>query len=78
MFQKNEQTNQIYLISNANDLPKKHRKRLENSWAGVFYKEFFCRLKEEPFSVLYADIPSRPNIPVNVLVGLEYLKAGFG
>lgn len=25
-----------------------------------------------------ADCPSRPNIPVNVLVGLEYLKAGNG
>jgi hypothetical protein len=44
----------------------------------VFYHEFFCHLNEEPFSVLYADIPSRPNIPVNVLVGLEYFKAGFG
>src|SRR5450756_943836 len=28
--------------------------------------------------VLYADCPSRPNYPVNVLVGLEYLKAGNG
>ena len=78
MFRKNEPTNQPYLISNVNDLDEKHRKRLENSWAGVFYWEFFCRLKEEPFSVLYSDLPSRPNIPVNVLVGLEYLKAGFG
>ena len=78
MYRENKQHLQPYLISNVNDLPEKHRKRLENSWAGVFYKEFFRRLKEEPFSVLYADIPSRPNIPVNVLVGLEYLKAGFG
>jgi hypothetical protein len=78
MYRENKQHLQPYLISNVNDLPEKHRKRLDNSWAGVFYKEFFCRLKEEPFSVLYADIPSRPNIPVNVLVGLEYLKAGFG
>jgi hypothetical protein len=78
MFRSNKQHLQPYLISNVNDLPKKHRQRLENSWAGVFYQEFFCRLKEEPFSVLYADKPSRPNIPVNVLVGLEYLKAGFG
>lgn len=29
-------------------------------------------------AVLFADCPSRPNIPVNVLVGLETLKAGFG
>ena len=78
MFQKNEPTDQPYLISNVNDLDKKHRKRLENSWAGVFYWEFFRRLKEEPFSVLFSDKPSRPNIPVNVMVGLEYLKAGFG
>jgi hypothetical protein len=78
MFRENKQHLQPYLISNVNDLPKKHRKRLDNSWAGVFYREFFCHLNEEPFSVLYADIPSRPNIPVNVLVGLEYIKAGFG
>ena len=35
-------------------------------------------MDEEPFAVLYSDLPSRPNVPVNVLVGLEYLKAGFG
>jgi hypothetical protein len=78
MFRENKQHLQPYLISNVKDLPEKHRKRLDNSWAGVFYREFFCHLNEEPFSVLYADIPSRPNIPVNVLVGLEYIKAGFG
>ena len=73
MFRENQQHLQPYLTSNVNDLPEKHRKRLENSWAGVFYWEFFRRLKEEPFSVRYADIPSCPNIPVNVLVGLDYL-----
>ncbi len=44
----------------------------------MFYREFFCRLKEEPFAVLFADLASRPNIPVNVLIGLDALKAGFG
>ena len=33
---------------------------------------------EKPYAVLYADVPSRPNMPVNVLVGLEILKAGKG
>ena len=28
--------------------------------------------------MLYADVPSRPNTPVNVLVGRETLKSGFG
>jgi hypothetical protein len=51
---------------------------LEESWAGVFRREFFCRLDERPFAVLYSDEPSRPNTPINVLVGLETLKAGFG
>jgi hypothetical protein len=78
MFKKNQAHRQLAWISNINDLPEKQRKRLEASWAGVFYREFFCRIDESAFAVLYADIPSRPNVPVNVLVGLEVLKAGFG
>src|SRR4030066_732686 len=78
MFKKNRRHLQIPLTSHVDELPEKLRKRLETSWAGVFYREFFCRLKEEPFAVLYADCPSRPNVPINVLVGLEYLKAGNG
>ncbi len=60
------------LTSHVDEMPPKLRKRLENSWACVFYRDFFCRMDETPFSVLYADIPSRPNIPINVLVGLEF------
>ena len=78
MFRENKRHLQPALISNVNDLPEKLRKRLENSWAGVFYRETFCRLDESPFAVVYADIPSRPNLPVNVLVALESLKADFG
>jgi len=78
MFRKNQRHFQIPLTSNVDELPEKLRKRLETSWSGVFYREFFSRLNEAPFGVLYADCPSRPNIPVNVLVGLEYLKAGNG
>ncbi len=78
MYKANRRHLQPLLISSVSDLPEKHQQRLERSWAGVFYREAFCRLKEEPFAVLYDDQPSRPNIPVNVLVGLETLKAGFG
>lgn len=78
MFRKNTRHVQPNLINYGNDLPEKHRKRLENSWAEVFYRETFSRLDERPFGVLYADCPSRPNVPVNVLVGLESLKADFG
>jgi hypothetical protein len=78
MFKKNKRHFQLPLTSNVDELPPKLRKRLDSSWSGVFYREFFSRLDETPFAILYADCPSRPNIPVNVLVGLEYLKAGNG
>jgi hypothetical protein len=78
MFRANERHLQQPLFGDLDSLPEKHRARLAESWAGVFYREFFCRLDEKPFAVLYSDEASRPNIPVNVLVGLEALKAGFG
>jgi hypothetical protein len=78
MFRKNKKHMQPALISNVTQLPERQRLRLEQSWAGVFYREVFSRLDETRFGVLYADIPSRPNVPVNVLVGLEYMKSGFG
>jgi hypothetical protein len=78
MFRKNTKHQQPALISAASELPEKQRKRLENSWAGTFYKEFFSRIEEQSFAVLYSEKGSRPNVPVNVLVGLEALKAGFG
>ena len=78
MFKKNRRHLQIPLTSHVDELPEKLRKRLENSWAGVFYRDFFCRIDEAPFGGLYADYPSRPNVAVNVLVGLEFLKAGNG
>src|SRR5665647_1479402 len=78
MFRKNTHYLQPAIISAASELPEKQRKRLENSWAGTFYKEFFCRIDEESFAVLYSDKDSRPNVPVNVLIGLEALKSGYG
>ena len=78
MFKKNTKHQQPALISAASELPEKQRKRLQNSWASTFYQQFFCRINEETFAVLYSEVASRPNVPVNVLVGLEALKAGFG
>jgi len=78
MYKRNQNHLQPLLISNVSDLPEEQQQRLEKSWAGVFYRDFFSRIKEDTFAVLYSDIASRPNIPVNVLLGLETLKAGFG
>lgn len=78
MYRKNDQHQQQALFSSINDLPPKKRERLQASWAATFYAEFFSRIDEDQYAVLYSDEPSRPNAPVNVLVGLEVLKAGFG
>ncbi len=78
MFRRNDQHLQWPLMSDIDALPPKLRERLEASWAGTFYREIFVRLDETPFGVLYSDEASRPNIPINVLVGLETLKSGFG
>ena len=78
MFRSNKRYQQPALLSSVNALPEKRRQRLERSWAGTFRAQLFSRIKEDAFSVLYAGEPSRPNTPVNVLVSLETLKAGFG
>jgi hypothetical protein len=78
MFRKNDRHRQKGPASPPTPLPEKQRRRLEESWAGCFYREFFCRIEEGHFAVLYSSEPSRPNAPVNVLVGAEVLKAGFG
>ena len=66
------------MLSSIYELPKTQLKWLEESWAATFYREFFMRIEEDLFAVLYSDEPSRPNIPINVLMGLETLKSGFG
>jgi hypothetical protein len=78
MYKPNKRHLQPLLISNVNELPEKKRKRLADSWAEAFYRDFFSRIDEDAFADLYVDHPSRPNVPVNWLVGLETLKAGFG
>jgi hypothetical protein len=78
MFRENNQHLQHGLFDTFQQLPEKVQQRLETSWADTFYREVFCRIDESPFAVLYSDEPSRPNIPINLLVCVDILKAGFG
>lgn len=55
MFRKNDQHQQMPMFSSINSLPEKLQKRLEESWAGTFYREFFVRIDKEVFAVLYSD-----------------------
>ena len=78
MFRNNDDHLQKPMFSSLFDLPDKEKERLLHSWAATFYKEFFCQIDEDIFAILSSDKASRPNIAVNVLVGLEVMKSGFG
>ena len=77
MYRTNNKHLQTDMFTTVDGLPARLGKRLRESWAEVFYREYFSRIDERPFAVLYSDIDSRPNVPINVLVGLEALKSGF-
>ncbi len=78
MFKANQSHRQPPESSPLDELSPKQRQRLEASWAGTFYREVFCPLDENIFAVLYSEKDSRPNIPVNILLGLEILKMQLG
>ena len=78
MFRNNDKHLQWPLFSSIDSLPQKQQQRLEQSWAGAFSHQFFCRIDEQPFAILSSEQDSRPTTPVNVLVGCETLNAGFG
>ena len=58
-------------------LTERERKALEKSWAKIFADEIFPAIDEERFSVLYSNKASRPNAPVNVIIGALIIKELF-
>jgi hypothetical protein len=77
MFRKNRHSAQPLLLSDVNGLPERSRRWLEQSWAATFRAEVYARIDESRFAVLYSSTGSRPNVPVNLLVALDILKAQF-
>jgi len=55
IFRKNQQHQQSGLFETVEQLPERHRLRLENSWGGAFYRELFCRIDETLFAKLYSE-----------------------
>ena len=70
-------SNQISMIDSLWGLTPREQKALENSWAKVFAEDVFPNIDEQRFAVLYSDKDSRPNTPVNILVGSMILKELF-
>lgn len=67
-FAKNE-CQQLTLNDSTFSLTARELRMLEKSWAKQFAEKIFPKIDEEKFSVLYSDKASRPNTPVNVIVG---------
>ena len=66
---------QIRLDDNFLSLSERVRKLVENSWAKDFADIVFPAINEERFAVLYSEQAfSRPNTPVNFIVGALMLK----
>ena len=68
---------QISFTDSFSGLTAREQKALEKSWAKVFADEIFPAIDEKRFSVLYSDKASRPNTPVNVIVGALIIKELF-
>ena len=69
---------QLSLNDSTFNLTERERKFLEKSWAKVFAEKVFPAIDEDIFSVLYSNKASRPNTPVNVIVGALILKETLG
>lgn len=76
-FAKNE-CQRLTLNDSTFSLTARELWRLEKSWAKQFAEKIFPRINEERFSALYSDKASRPNTPVNVIVGGMVLQELLG
>ena len=74
---KTNDVQQISIFDSFSNLTAREQKALQNSWAKVFAEEIFPKIDEKPFSVLYSSKASRPNTPVNVIVGACIIKELF-
>lgn len=68
---------QMSFTDSFSGLTAREQAALEKSWAKVFADEIFPAIDEKRFSVLYSDKASRPNTPVNVIVGALIIKELF-
>ena len=70
---------QISLTDITNNLTAREKKMLEKSWANDFAERIFPLINETRYSVIYSDkTASRPNTPVNVIIGALVIKELHG
>ena len=72
---KTNQFQQLNLNDSYINTTPRVQKMIKNSWAKDFADIVFPAINEERFSVLYSDNgASRPNAPINVIIGALMLK----
>lgn len=69
---------QMSMFDSTYGLTEREKKALDRSWARIFADDVFPQIDEKRFAVLYSDKASRPNTPVNVIVGALIIKELFG
>lgn len=69
---------QLTLSDSTFNLTEREKRVQEKSWAKSFAEMVFPAIDESIFSVLYSDKASRPNTPVNIIVGALILKEALG
>lgn len=74
MFKENPNRGQMTMFDPYFTYPEYIKEILHKSWAPYFRDYIFSKINEQRFSVLYSNKASRPNTPVNILVGLLFLK----
>lgn len=77
MSYRANEVQQLSIFDRSLRLTERERKCLEKSWAKVFSDEIFPAIDEDRFRVLYSQTASRPNTPVNVIVGALIIKELF-
>lgn len=71
---KTNSSQQINLFDATLNLTDREKKLLDRSWAKYFSDYIFPAIDEQPFKVLYSDLPSRSNTAVNVIIGSFIIK----
>ncbi len=77
MFCENNKHEQLKLFSFYKNLSPEVKKLIASSWAPTFFEKIFMNIDESKFKGMYSHKSSRPNKPVNTLVGLEIIKQLF-
>jgi Transposase DDE domain len=78
MFKKNQKHKQADIFGFSSILPASYVEEIEESAEKSFYELIFSKIREEDFACLYSETFSRPNAPINCIIGAILLQHKHG